>query len=50
MLCPAGVNDDAKRRLLTVAASYLQGAGSGLEDARLSESETCRLASAAAAA
>eukprot|EP00883_Tetradesmus_obliquus_P008320 jgi/Sobl393_1/1902/SZX76335.1 len=31
-----GVNDDAKRRLLTVAASYLQGAGSGLEDARLS--------------
>jgi hypothetical protein len=30
-----GVNDDAKRRLLAVAASYLQGAGGGLEEARL---------------
>ncbi|KAF6261714.1 hypothetical protein COO60DRAFT_1699654 [Scenedesmus sp. NREL 46B-D3] len=30
-----GVNDDAKRRLLAVAASYLQGAGDALEEARL---------------
>eukprot|EP00878_Enallax_costatus_P040051 GHUV01046027.1.p1 GENE.GHUV01046027.1~~GHUV01046027.1.p1 ORF type:complete len:126 (+),score=36.03 GHUV01046027.1:348-725(+) len=32
----AGVNDDAKRRLLTAAATYLSGAGGSLEAERLS--------------
>lgn len=31
------MNDEAKRRLLRAAASYMQGAGGSLEDARLSE-------------
>jgi hypothetical protein len=35
-----GVNDDAKRRLLTAAAAYMQGAGDAVEKARLSEDAT----------
>ena len=33
----AGVNDDAKRRLLTAAVAYMQGAGDAVEQERLSE-------------
>ena len=33
----AGVNDDAKRRLLTAAAAYMDGAGEAVEKERLSE-------------
>jgi hypothetical protein len=36
-LVGAGVNDDAKRRLLTAAAAYMQGAGHSVEEERLSE-------------
>jgi hypothetical protein len=36
-LLPAGVNDDAKRRLLTAAAAHMQGAGEAVEKERLSE-------------
>jgi hypothetical protein len=33
----AGVNDDAKRRLLTAAAAYMQGTGDAVEKERLSK-------------
>lgn len=32
-----GVNDDAKRRLLTAAAAHMQGAGEAVEKERLSK-------------